>query len=493
MVAKIRPILTTAGPISACRAFLGLSCRHCRSLRRARALRAPGGMKIRAIMLAFALALPVFSKVQAFSIVRDAQTEQLLQEYARPLLHAAQIDPASIRIVLVDDRRFNAFIVDARHIFIHTGVFLDSESPAEIMGVLAHEIGHIKGGHLAHAHSSLDDARFVAMLSALIGVAALATGANANSDSLVGGGAGLAASSGNFGQRLFLAHRRLQEETADRIALQLLGQAGLPTSGLTNILNRLARRERYAGAQADPYLRSHPASSERLRNLTHGAAREKARPAADLTALQQRHDLVRAKIKAYTGRPGSAARAFFPSDKSLAADYGRAILAMRRGEISAARTALDGLVKHAPQNPYFRELLGQLHLQAGNADIAIASFREALQLSPDEPQLRAALGSALLARGRGPDIDEAITLLSRAVTQDQNLPASWRQLAIALNRAGRALEATLATSRSLLASGDIAGAKFHAARVREEATRGDRLWLRADDILALGAAGQSSP
>src|SRR5713101_8234831 len=68
-------------------------------------------------------------------LIRDAEIEQLLREYTGQILRAAGLGQQNVRIVIINDRSFNAFVVDAKRIFVNAGALMDAETPNQIVGV----------------------------------------------------------------------------------------------------------------------------------------------------------------------------------------------------------------------------------------------------------------------------------------------------------------------------------------------------------------------
>ena len=251
-----------------------------------------------------------FAQQGRVPIVRDAEIEALVREYARPVLKAAGLERSNIEIVLVNDRRFNAFVA-GRRIFINTGALMQAETPNEIIGVLAHEAGHIAGGHQERLRQQLERAQTIAIVSSLLGVGAVAAGAAAGSGELAQAGAGIAAGGGELARRGLLGYQRTEEITADRSAITYLNATGQSAKGMLTTFQRFQNSLSLSGARVDPYQVSHPMPRERIQNLQTLAKSSPYFDKKDPPELQQRHDMMRAKIAVFTQGQGSV-RAHVP-------------------------------------------------------------------------------------------------------------------------------------------------------------------------------------
>lgn len=410
-------------------------------------------------------------------LVRDAETEALLRDYAAPIFDAAGIARSQVDIILINKKDFNAFVADARRIFINIGVILEAETPGEVIGVLAHETGHIKGNHLVRLRQALANAQIMAAVGVLLGAGAAAAGS-------AGGGAGALTAGTGLAQRSLLAYRRGEETNADRAALTFLEKTGQSAKGMLKTFSRFADQNLFSAQYTDPYSISHPMPRERLVALETKARQSPYfdRPAPP--ALQARHDMVRAKLLAFTSHPNVVARAYPRSDRSLPAEYARAVATMRSSGRREAVDAIDALIRRQPNNPYFHELKGQALLESGSPRSAIAPFRQAVALKPREGQFQIWLGFALVASNQPELLPEAERVLKLGLQMDPNSHIGYAQLAIAQGRQGKTAEADLSTARGLMARGDFRAAKRYAARAQEKLKRGTPAWLQADDIVS---------
>jgi predicted Zn-dependent protease len=415
-------------------------------------------------------------------VIRDAEIEHLLRDYTQPLLKAAGLTQQNIQIVIINDRAFNAFVADGRRIFVNGGALMDSETPNQIIGVLAHEAAHIAGGHLARLREQLANASTQSIIAMILGVGAMvAAGRSGNADMGQVGAAALSAPTAMIQNTLF-AYLRAQEDQADRAAVKFLTSTGQSAKGMHETFSRLADQLLYQTQGINPYTQSHPLPKERVRALEGMAKASPHWDRKDPPALQARHDLARAKLYGFLERPDSVARRYPPSNGSLAARYARAISAYRFSDPRAALAQIDALIQAQPQNPYFHELKGQALLEAGKPAEAIAPLRQAVQLAPSPALIQIMLGQALIAthdRGR---VDEAIGMLKAASLREPEVPHLFSQLAMAYGQKNDLANADLASAQAAFMRGDIKTAREIAARAKTRFPVGSPGWVKADDI-----------
>jgi predicted Zn-dependent protease len=430
------------------------------------------------------------------SIIRDAEIEQLLRDYTAPVFKAAGIHAGAAKIILVGDRAFNAFVAGGQKIFVNTGALMDAKTPNEIIGVLAHEAGHIAGGHLARGRQELAKATVLAVAGMLASAGAMvaARGAFGRRDSQVGmdsaGAAGILLGPQEAVKRSLLSYQRGEEQAADRAAVKFLTASRQSAKGMLEVFSRFASESLFKTQAIDPYLQSHPMPTERISNLEQAAKQSPYFDAVDPPELQARHDLMRAKLIGFMGTSGEIARRYPISDMSLPARYARVIADNRFGRLEEALRGADGLIAAAPKNPYFWELKGQILLEAGRATQAIAPLRKAVALSPSTAvPIRVLLGHALVASENPAYIDEAIRVLANATQRDEDSPEAWEFLSMAYFRKGENAKAQLAAAEGLFVAGKYVEARTQAARAQAQFKQGTPGWLKADDILTYRPPG----
>jgi predicted Zn-dependent protease len=450
-----------------------------------------------AVVTAMALtmaAMPSFAQQQSPpKILRDTETEQLLRDYTRPVLRAAGLEKQNIQVVIINDRSFNAFVADGHRIFVNYGALMQSETPNQIIGVLAHETGHLAGGHLAKMHAQLARAQTQMIIAMLLGAGAVVAGSRSgNSDNgLANAGAAAISAPQEIIRRSLLSYQRQQEENADRAAVKFLNATGQSAKGMYETFRRFTNDSLFAAHGADPYTQSHPMPADRVAALEQLARTSPYWDKKDDPALQMRHDMMRAKISAFMERRDTVYRRYPLSDTSMPARYAHAISTYLHGDPHSALVQIDGLIQAQPANPYFHELRGQALLEGGKPAEAIAPLRKAVQLSNRAPLIEMLLGQALVATDNKAYTEEAIAILRAAVARETEAPLGFAQLAMAYARKGDLAEADLASAQAAYLRGDNKTARDLASRAKTRFAIGTPGWVKADDIVtARPPAGQ---
>lgn len=387
--------------------------------------------KLAAIATCTVAAFCIPTAAMAASLIRDTEIEQILRSYSDPIFEKAGLTPSSITMYIVNDDTLNAFVMGGSNVFVNTGLILQSDTPEMLIGVIAHETGHISGGHLVRTTSEMERAQMQALLGTLLGAAAMAGGA---------GDVGAAVMSGsqNVAMRNMYSFTRANEEAADQAALSFLDQLGISASGMLQMFEILRKQEyRKIGSDSDPYTRTHPLSKERIMHMRNHIA---ASPIpggtvpAEFKQLQQR---MLGKLEGFLDDPIRVLERYPASDTSIRARYARAVAYHRQIETAKAIGEMDALLAQAPSDPYFNELKGQILFENGQVDAALEAYGKAAQLMPDAPLIRAELGRVLLAKENAADLPAAIHELEYATSADKRNPAAWRLLATAYGRDGR--------------------------------------------------------
>lgn len=422
-------------------------------------------------------------------ILRDTETEQLLREYTRPVLRVAGLEKQNIQVVIINDNSFNAFVADGRRIFVNYGAILQSETPNQLIGVFAHETGHLAGGHLSKLRQQLANAQTQMIIAMLLGAGALVAGASRGSNSpgnngLANAGAAVISGPQEMIRRSLLSYQRQQEENADRAGVKFLTATQQSPKGMYDTFKRFTGESLFAARGADPYLQSHPMPAERVAALQEFASTSPYWDKKDDPALQLRHDMVRAKISAFMERPELVYRRYPLTNDSMPARYARAISTYLHGDLRSALTQIDALIAVQPNNPYFYEVRGQALLESGKPGDAIAPLRKAVQLSNNAPLIEMLLGQALVGTDNKAYTDDAIRILRAAVTREPEAPLGYMQLAMAYGRKGDYAEADLASAQAAYLRGDNKTARELATRAKTRFAVGTPGWVKADDIVA---------
>jgi predicted Zn-dependent protease len=417
--------------------------------------------------------------------LRDAETEQLVREYTRPILRAAGLEKQNIQIVIINDPSFNAFVADGRRIFVNFGAILQSQTPNQLIGVLSHETGHLAGGHLAKMREQISRAQTSMVIAMLLGAGALVAGARSGNSNggLANVGAAAVAAPQELIRSSLLSYARQQEENADRAGVKFLTATNQSAKGMYDTFKRFSDESLFAAHGADPYMQSHPMPVDRVAALEGLAHSSPYWDKKDDAALQLRHDMVRAKISAFMERQDTVYRRYPLSDTSLPGRYAHAIATYRHGDLHSALTQIDALIQVQPANPYFYELRGQALLEGGKPAEAIAPLRKAVQLSGNNALIEMLLGQALVGTDNTAYSAEAIAILRAAVARETEAPLGYTQLAMAYGRKGDYAEADLASAQAAYLRGDNKTARDLASRAKSRFAVGTPGWVRADDIV----------
>ena len=416
-------------------------------------------------------------------IVRDAEIEALVRDYARPILKAAGLSKSGVDIVLVNDQSFNAFVA-GRRMFFNTGALLMAETPNEIIGVIAHEAGHLAGGHQDRLREQLARAQTMAIVAAVLGVGATVAGALTDNNSLAGAGTGIAMGGTEMARRGLLGYQRSEETTADRAALKYLEATGQSAKGMIKTFQRFQSALALTGSQVDPYQVSHPMPRERIANLETLAHSSPNYENTDSPALQQRHDMMRAKIAVYTQGASAHRRLFRKGGGELALLYGDAIATFLYGNPRSALSKADALIKSNPKNAYFHELRGDILIKANKPAEAAEAYASAVRLDPAKSGLlQVGYGQALLATGKPDLVRKAVGELNKGLDRDRENISGYRYLAQAYGQLGEVPEAELAAAEGHFYSGAYQEAKIFAMRAQQKFKRGSPGWVRAQDIV----------
>jgi predicted Zn-dependent protease len=431
--------------------------------------------RIAGALAAIILAWSPATAQQRISFIRDAEVENTIRAYATPLFAAAGLDAQAIGVHLVNDRSLNAFVANGLNLFINTGLLIRAEHPGQVIGVIAHETGHIAGGHLARLRDGMAGAMAESIVAMVLGAAAgIATGNPGAGTAVIAGGMQSA-------QRGLLAYSRDMESSADQAGVNFLERSGQSARGLMEFLDILADQELLATARQDPYVRTHPISRERVEFVRNFVARSRfgnTPPSPDFLDLHRR---MRAKLQGYLD-PRRALVVYKESDNSIESRYGRAIAHSRRPDYDRALPLIDSLLRERPDDGYFIEAKAQMLLEGGRVAEALPLYQRAVELLPNAPLIRTALAHTQIESGRPELLKDAIENLERSRRQDAEFSETWRLLAVAYGRDGQVGMAQLAQAELLTMRGKRGEARAFAERAQKNLPPGSAAWQRAEDI-----------
>ena len=455
-------------------------------------MRAIAALTAAAVGLASFPARPQTGANAGIPMIRDAEIEQLLRDYTAPIFRVAGLTDQNIHAVIIDDKSFNAFVMDAHRIFINVGALTQATAPNQVIGVLAHETGHIVGGHLSKIRQELANVQTAALIGMLLGVGALVAGAHSGSADTGNIGMAAIAAPQALGLNRLLAYQRAQEESADRAGVRFLTMTGQSAKGMYDTFKHFADESLFSAQGINPYFQNHPMPQERMAALTE-LVKTPYWAKKDPPELQFRHDMMRAKLFGFTERPASVLAHYPSTDTSLPARYARAISAYRFGDPRNAIAQIDSLIQAMPNYPYFYELKGQALLEGGHPVDAVAPLRHAVQLAPSPALIQILLAQAIVATNDAKSADEAISLLHAAIIREPEAADAYTTLAMAFARKNNLADADLASAQAAFARGDNKTARELAERAKQRFPIGSPGWVRADDIVAFNKNHKQNP
>jgi len=413
---------------------------------------------------------------RAASLIRDAEVENTIRTYATPLFETAGLNARDVNIYIINSRSVNAFVAAGLNMFFNTGFLLKTRSASEIIGVIAHETGHLAGGHIARFSNQINTANKLSTLTTILGVlTAVATGRGDAGAAIVQGGQGLLM--GNL-----LAYSRGQESAADQAALTLLDRTQQSPAGLYNFLRTMENQEFLTNTNQDPYVRTHPLTRDRLRVMEEHLEDSPYKEVPPAPELEERHRRMQAKLFAFIEHPTTVLRKYGAQDKSIAARYARAIAHYRVAALDKALPLIDELIDAEPETPYFHELKGQMLFENGRIAESLAPNQEAVRLAPDAPLIRLGLARSQLELNDPALTRKAISNLLLVTQGESDYPFAWDQLALAYGRDGQLGLAALAQAEAALRRGHKKDALSHAKRAEARLDKSSSAWLRLQDI-----------
>jgi predicted Zn-dependent protease len=446
----------------------------CNPIRRARAARAA------AFCAGILAGLCVFAGpagAQAISLLQDTETERALKSYEDPILTAAGLDPNAVKLYIVNDSTINAFAAEGQNIFVNSGLFIQLRTPNELTGVLAHETGHIAGGHLERGTDAMRKATVPMLLSMVVGIAAAVAGA--------GDAAGAIMMSGEqVAQAQFNSFSRPQEATADTMGQKYLRMTHQSGEGMVHVFERMADEQARASSHLDRLATDHPADRDRVATLQGIAESSPYANVMDSPEAQHEFDMIKAKMIGYLAPVPDVLKLYPPKNLSKPARYARAMAYMRKPDLKLALDEINSLIKDEPNNPYFYEMLGQIYVEMSQPERGLAPYQKSVDILPDAPELRVALAAAQLATEKKALTQSAVDNLKIALQQDNENSFAWYEAAQGYSALGNQPMADLATAERYYASGDARAVVF-AQRAEKVLPQGSAEWQRANDIVAI--------
>ena len=429
----------------------------------------------RLLMLVLLLTVAAARPAAAQTALRDSETELLFRDISKPLIAAANLDRRT-DIVLLNDPEINAFVAGGQTVYIQSGLLTAADNVNQVQGVIAHELGHVAGGHAIRMQSGASEAQGISIATMVLGALAMAAGAGDAAMGIMM--AGQRAAMGRF-----LAFTRTQESSADSAGAKYLAAAGISGKGSIEFFKTLQNQEYRLTAELpeDSYDRTHPLSSERIAALLNVYQKDPAWNRPTDPELELRFQRVKAKLIGFIN-PRLATSRYPESDRSVPAHYARAYAYHVGAYPEKALSEAEALLKTNPGDPFFLELKGQILLESGKPAEAIAPLREATARAGDQPLIAAMLGHALVATEKPENLVEAKSVLKAAVNRDNQNPFAWYQLGLIYGREGDLARAALATAERNNLEGNPKQALASAEMALKGIPQGSPDYLRAQDI-----------
>jgi len=414
------------------------------------------------------------------SFIRDAETEIYLRDLAEPIFKAANLSPESIKLYIVNDKSLNAFVAGGQNLFVNTGLITESDDPLLLLGVIAHETGHIAGGHLIRKISDAEDFVFKTALGYILGIGSVLAGAPPEAaTAIVAGGQKL-------GESGFLKYSRQHEEEADQAALEYMQKLKISPIGLLKLLEKLHNDQVLKfGTDINKYRLTHPLSKERISHIKSSISQNGDIGASDkkLKSLVFRHKLITAKLRGFLGNEEKLLKKT-EGENNVFDRYTRAVALYRLPDTDKAIEEIDKLIKDMPNFPYFHELKGQVLFEVGRIQESIPSYKKALSLQKDQPLLMLELAVSLISTEEENNIKKAIELLNVVVSKEERNIFAWYQLGIAYGRNGELGKSYIALAERELLLGKKKETKEFLSKAKKYIKEDTPSYLRIQDIEA---------
>lgn len=409
------------------------------------------------------------------SIIRDAEIESVLRDVTSPILTAANLSPQNVRLYIIQNPEINAYVTGGQNIFIHTGLMQLSENPSMLMGVLAHESGHIAGGHLTRIEGEFENTAIKTTVGFLLGIAATAAGSPEAGQAIIAG-------TDHITRRQLLKHTRTQEESADQAALSYLDKINYSAKGLLDLLEILYNKENTLYSHLNPYTLTHPLSQQRIEHIKNHLSKT-SQTGGMSPELIARYRLGIIKLKAFLSPPDITLAKYKPSDTSEAARYARAIAYYRTPNLKKSLAEINSLIADYPQNPYYPEFKGQLLLDNGRVKESIPLYEKAKALLPQSDLLKIELANAYLATEDNHYATLAIDNLRIALRSEKDNSFLWHQLAVAYGRNQEFGLSNLASAEKTLLEGNTDDAQLFVDRADAYIKPGTPADLQRQDLM----------
>lgn len=422
------------------------------------------------------LCLITFSTLVSANIIRDAEIENFLEEISHPIFSEANLNLNSVDIYIFNDKSINAFVACGQKIFVNTGLIQSFKTPSMLRGVMAHETGHIAGGHLARSDEALERAQTPMIVGLLLGIGAAIAGDGDAAQALLLG-------SQQIAQGMVAKYSRSQESAADQAAIKYLEGIKKSSNGMLEVLYKFANQEALSSNRQSVRVRSHPISRDRIRSLEQKVNKSQFLNERDNEKILFQYKMIQAKLDGFLNNPNDVIRKAKKDSSLIFNKYSLAVAYYRKALLKESLSVLSEMINQYPNNPWFYELKGQVLYESGKIRESIIPYRKSLSISPNEPLLMVALATALNALENKSNAIEALNLLKKSLMYDQKNTQTWFQLAISYSRINDIGNAELASAERHFLTGNVKMASFHAKKSLKYNKNSSISKLRAQDIV----------
>ena len=417
----------------------------------------------------------IVANANGATIINDTEIERGISDIIMPIARAAKIPENRLKIYIINDDDFNAFVRGGEDIFVYTGLLKQIKNPNALRAVIAHELGHTIGGHMVQISQRMHDEMMRTMIIQALGVGLMVAGGNPTA------GVGVMAGATGIAQQSLLSFSRDEERMADDMAIDLMVAANQNPNGLLDVFDQMHNMNGEFESRVNPNRVNHPLTNERINNTKTKISKLKSVPKKsefEIARENKNYEILRAKLIGYLDQGKNVIAQYPYSNKSDAAIYARAIANMRAGDLATAKTGTQTLINRNPNNPYFYELLGDIEYQYGAYDDSVRAYEQSLKQTTNAPQIETALALVLSERNKPGDSARAIELCKKVILTEQSPLSYW-----ILARVTKDGESDWAMAEYYNMNGDTKNAKKYAKSAQKKSKKGTPEYIKSGDIL----------
>ena len=444
------------------------------------------------IKLIISILLVIFScnaySAQKNIIIRDAEIEYFLYKVILTVSDGYFRNTQPFQPVLISNNEYNAFVTGSNKIFINTGLINKSKSINEIQGVLAHEIGHLILNHSSSRSINTSNLSKYSKFATIAGIA-LSAGGKLDSNSALG----LILGTQDIAIKSAFQFSRIQEQQADKYALDTFRKKKISLTGLENLLLRLSQREVSTNNSVVGYYRSHPFSKQRLEQLkkykSSNYISNKNNEDIYINNFNISLDYIKNKIRAYGSDPFEILNKKDNNNNIFFANYSRIIAYKKTGEYEPAIDTLKVLQNKYPDYPFYYELAGDIYFSKGSYNKSIREYKKALNNLNEkyiyaDDLIKFSLVKSYLQTNKAQDLKESIQILEQMLHNSPKWKLLWRLLAKSSGKLGQKGITYIALAEESLLKKNFIKAKKYVDLALKQKTITNSYKLRGLDILS---------